>query len=235
MSISSVGGKANFDSLLSTKGAIAGYNGTETVSISASTSTATNIALSVDTTSTSKIGTVSISSSTVTSGYTLIASSTLTASAATVTLSSIPETYKALYVYVNWSPTTTAAVDFQTKWNTTTSYSVISMTSISSSPGVTGSNNGSWSYGYVVGDSLSTPTNDTNYFRMVFPNYASGSKERVALVQAGFAQPTDSSKVIGVAAIVANSLTTAITSLEFSVSSGNIASGSSFLLYGFKV
>lgn len=234
MSISSVGGAANVGSLLASKGEIAGYNGTETVAISASTSTATNIALSVDTTAASKIGTVSINASTVTTGSILIASSVLTADAAAVTFSSIPGTYKSLYVYVSWAPTTTGTVDFQTKWNTHTSYSVIGLVSLSTSPYYANINQGAWGYGYIVGDSGSTPTNDTNYFRMVFPNYASGSKNRTALVHANHAQAAHS-KTIGSAVIIANTLTTAITSLEFNVSTGNLASGSSFQLYGLKV
>ena len=125
-------------------------------------------------------------------------------------------------------------MDFQTKWNTHTSYFVVGFTSESTSPYYGNKNTSGWSYGYLVGDSGTTPTNDTNSFRMVFPNYASGSKNRVALVSAMHALGAHA-KVIGSAAIVGSSLTTAITSLEFSVSSGNLASGSSFLLYGLKV
>jgi len=231
VSISSVGGRANITAVLPGKGSIVGYDGTSSVGISASTAT---VAISVDTTAASKLGTVAISISTVTTAFDLIASSVLTADAATVTFSSIPGTYKSLYIYGQWAPVTTATVDFQTKWNSHTSYYLIGIASVSSSPYYSNTNAAGLVWAYIAGDSLSTPANDTNYFRMVFPNYASGSKNRVALISAMQAQNT-SSKVIASAANVASSLTSAITSLEFSLSSGNLASGSSFLLYGLKV
>jgi len=230
VSISSVGGRANITAVLPGKGSIVGYDGTSSVGISASTAT---VAISVDTTAASKLGTVAISTSTVTTAFDLIASSVLTADAATVTFSSIPGTYKSLYIYGQWAPVTTSAVDFQTKWNSHTSYYLIGISSVSASP-YYANNNATYTYAYVAGDSNATPANDTNYFRMVFPNYASGSKNRVALISAMHAQ-NENTKVIASAANVASSLTSAITSLEFSVSSGNLASGSSFLLYGLKV
>lgn len=231
MSISSVGGRASLTAVLPGKGSIVGHDGTSSVGISASTAT---VALSVDTTAASKLGTVAISTSTVTTAFDLIASNVLTADAASVTFSSIPGTYKSLYIYGQWAPVTTAAVDFQTKWNTHTSYFVIGFSSNSAAPYYSNINTAAWPYGYIVGNSGRTPTNETNFFRMVFPNYASGSKNRVALVSAMHALGVHT-QVIGSAAIVGSSLTTAITSLEFSVSSGNLASGSSFLLYGLKV
>lgn len=231
MSISSVGGQANITTVLSGKGSIVGYDGTSSVEISASTAT---VAISVDTTAASKLGTVAISVSTATTAFELIASSVLTADAATVTFSSIPGTYKSLYIYGQWAPVTSASVDFQTKWNSHTSYYVIGISSLSASPYYANTNTSGWLYGYLIGDSIATPAYETNFFRMVFPNYASGSKNRVALVSAMPALGAHT-KVIGSVAMVGSSLTTAITSLEFSVSSGNLASGSSFLLYGLKV
>ena len=231
MSISSVGGQANITTVLSGKGSIVGYDGTSSVEISASTAT---VAISVDTTAPSKLGTVAISVSTATNAFDLIASSVLTADAATVTFSSIPGTYKSLYVYGQWAPVTTATVDFQTKWNSITSYYLIGITSLSSSPYYASMNTAGYLYAYITENSLATSANETNYFRMVFPNYASGSKDRVALISSMRAQSANS-KSIDSLATVATSLTSAITSLEFSVSSGNLASGSSFLLYGLKV
>ena len=231
MSISSVGGQANITAVLPGKGSIVSYDGTSSVGISASTAT---VAISVDTTAASKLGTVAISVSTATTAFDLIASSVLTADAATVTFSSIPGTYKSLYIYGQWAPVTSATVDFQAKWNSHTSYYLIGITSLSASPYYESTNLAGLVWAYIGQNSLSTPANDTNYFRMVFPNYASGSKDRVALISSMRAQST-SSKSIDSLAAVANSLTSAITSLEFSVSSGNLASGSSFLLYGLKV
>lgn len=231
MSISSVGGQANYTEVLAGKGSIVGHDGTSSVEISASTAT---VALSVDTAAASKLGTVAISVSTTTAAFDLIASSVLTADTATVTFSSIPGTYKSLYIYGQWAPVTTASVDFQTKWNTETSYYIIGIVSNSASPYYTNQNTSGYLYGYIPSHSGSTPTYDTNFFRMVFPNYASGSKNRVALVNSMYALGAHS-KVVSSLGMVGNALSVPITSLEFSVSSGNLASGSSFLLYGLKV
>ncbi len=232
MSISSVGGRANLTAVLPGKGSIVGHDGTSSVGISASTAT---VAISVDTTAASKLGTVAISTSTVTTAFDLIASNVLTADAASVTFSSIPGTYKSLYIYGQWAPVTTASVDFQTKWNTSGSYWVIGYESVTSSPFVASINTDSWAYGYLVGTSMPTPANESNHFNMVFPNYANGSKNRVALVEVMHANNSLNSKIVAAGAVTSLNLTSAITSLEFSVSSGNLASGSSFLLYGLKV
>ena len=165
--------------------------------------------------------------------YTLISSNVLTSSAATVTFSAIPSTYTDLVL--RWSARGTAAVSavaIYAKLNTSTgvySYTLVGVDdgTVLSDRGSNQTNNDS---GRFSGGS--TTANTFGSGELYLPNYAGTTQKPMS----SFAVSENNSSTvyrIRANAMLAN-VTSAVSSIELSTSTGNFDSGSSFYLYGIK-
>jgi hypothetical protein len=170
--------------------------------------------------------------------YNLIASNVLGSSAATVTFSAIPATYTDLVLRLSTRTDRTSA-NLQrlfVKFNgdgTTTNYSSIEVSrNGTSASSASQTNSSSIRLGYTQAtDSTSNTFASTEIY---FPNYTSSINKPFS----AFAAPEDnvSGYMDGANFATAGlySSTSAITSVTFSLPTGNFVSGSSFYLYGIK-
>lgn len=166
--------------------------------------------------------------------YTLIASNTLSTSASFVTFSSIPQTYTDLLVrYSHRSTHASVTVNGQLYINNVTSGTKYSSTSLSgdgSAASSTRESNTNKIY-YPTGTGSSATSNTFGSGEVYIPNYTA-SQNRVV---SGFGvSETDATAAqIEIRAQLYRD-TTAVTRLDFYLNFGDLASGSSFFLYGIK-
>ena len=163
------------------------------------------------------------------STLTPIATYTASGSVGTFTFSSIPQTYTDLVLIMNFANSTAAAdtrVQFNGDTGTNYSYSYLagSGTSASSGRGTNGT-----SIQFSNGPIGSTTTNETAIMQIM--NYSNTATYKSTLTRVNVADGA----YAGVGANVGLwRSTSAITSLTFAMSTGNLTSSSTFTLYGVK-
>lgn len=162
--------------------------------------------------------------------YTLIASNTLSSSTASVTFSSIPQTYTDLVL--RGSIRSTTAIDGQLTFNGTggTSYSRTYLRGDGSTAGSARNSN----QAYIVLDDIyrngSSTTNTFASFEIYVPSYTASQNKPVFYDGADETNGTTAYRY-GIAGLFRN--TTAISSLTLTLTTSAV-SGSSFFLYGIK-
>lgn len=167
----------------------------------------------------------------------LISSTTLTTSAASVTFSSIPATYTDLVLKMSMRADTAAGFErLQIRFNgdTATNYSTID---VYSTPGqVLSETNANKTYFYIQ-QAINSTAQTANTFanaELYIPSYQASQNKPAGF----FGVAENNSASLNAAFININSdlwrNTSAITSLNASIGSGNFVSGSSFYLYGIK-
>jgi hypothetical protein len=167
--------------------------------------------------------------------YTLIASNTLSSSAASVTFSAIPGTYTDLVVRCSVRLAAGAGSTIQdllVRFNaTTTNYSITQLTSDGSaaSSGRISNTTRMLITNVVSGDNA---TNNTfGSVEIYIPSYTVSQNKPIA----NFGASENNSTTAGISAVAGLWRdTTAISSIELYNGVGNLASGSSFFLYGIK-
>ena len=166
--------------------------------------------------------------------YTLIASNTLGSSAASVTFSSIPNTYTDLVLKMSIKTTNNSATgDGWIQINSASNtyyYRRLFGTGISSGSDSSSGDFSGFFFNQVNGSS-SVVTNVFANSEFYIPNYT-GSTKKIAS-QFTVQERNDSVAYINALAH-STDITSAISSLTIYGSSGNLASGSSFFLYGIK-
>ena len=162
-----------------------------------------------------------------TNTYTPIASVTLSSASATVDFTSIPQTFRDLILIVD-GKAATAQTFFRMRVNSDSgnNYNVVNMM---------GASNGSNSYsssnqnGFDLDFFVSTITTDNNFFQIQFLDYSQTNKHKTMLLRSKTYRDTE---------LATNSIagrwasTSAITSMSIFLNAGNLASGSTFSLYG---
>lgn len=167
--------------------------------------------------------------------YTLIASNTLSSSAASVTFSAIPSTYTDLMF--KWSAravTDTNPSSCSIEFNSNTTEGSATYLRVDSSGSPVSLNR----TGVTVFDRFADVASDltANTFsngEVYIPNYTASANKPVSM----FNVNENNATIAALSPLVAAGLfsnTSAITSILFKQLSGNIASGSSFFLYGIK-
>jgi hypothetical protein len=158
------------------------------------------------------------------SGMTLISTTTL--SGATVTISSIPQTYNSLFMVISGVTNATANGNFQCAPNgsatITNQFGTNAAATVNSFIGE-----------YIrfnSGNMTITRTLSTNSWILQIDNYASTTAYKPYIIRGGFFEDT-----LGRAMFYAGNITTnsAITSLVFNNAGGNLSTGT-VLLYGVK-
>jgi len=171
--------------------------------------------------------------------YELIASNTLGSSAASVTFSAIPATYTDLVL--KWSGrSSTAGTGYQnTKvtLNGLSSGTLTSQTWLQNLAGSASSNRWGTAYPGYFWWEFQTPSagwtsNTFSSYEMYLPNYAGSTAKPSSLFGVAENNATDPYWMIASANLTQD--TSAISSIEIAVTSGNFVSGSSFFLYGIK-
>lgn len=162
------------------------------------------------------------------STMTPIATSTLTAAAATVTFSSIPQGYTDLTL-VAGAIGSSAGLDIRVQVNsdTASNYSITRLLGFTSATSNRASNATYWQLTNSVGISTTEPT--THILQLM--NYSNNTTNKTVLVRYNQFQSTFSEVAAEVGLWRS---TSAITSITFSLNSGNYAAGSTFTLYGIK-
>jgi hypothetical protein len=160
--------------------------------------------------------------------YNLIASSTLSSSAASVTFSSIPGTYTDLILKLSLRNT---ANQFYGKITFNGSPTVTQSIISGYGSGVSAYTDSS-AYMQISGNNQSASTSNTFGIQNIYiPNYTSAVNKPASLFSVTENNGT-TAYIEARAARIAN--TVAITSMTFASASGDLASGSSFFLYGVK-
>jgi hypothetical protein len=167
--------------------------------------------------------------------YTLIASNTLSSSAASVTFSSIPNTYTDLVLRFS-ARTDAATLDREVRLNfnsdTTTLYSNTVLRGTNTSTSSFRDLNATFTIGGRVPGSTAT-SNTFSSQEIYIPSYIASQNKPTSL----FSVREDNVALATNFALVSAGLyrsTTAISSIQLSLSADNFASGSSFFLYGIK-
>lgn len=169
------------------------------------------------------------------STYTLISSNVLSSNAASVTFSSIPQTYTDLVLKVSVKTTSASAVgDFWIRLNSATSeYYYTRM--YGAGGGGSGNDRSVGDYpGFYTANANGSNAVVANVFANVeyyIPNYAGSN---VKLASQFMAQERNDSLAYLEAYAHLSNITAAITSLTIIPNGTNLASGSSFYLYGIK-
>jgi hypothetical protein len=169
--------------------------------------------------------------------YTLIASNTLGSSAASVTFSSIPNTYTDLVLRISWR-TDASGVYSQTpivRFNGQTSGTNYSNTYLNGS-GTTASSGRyssdfTWRPYLLLTGSASTANTFANV-ELYIPNYLTSTNKPASLFGVSELNQT-TNNTIGTNALLWSN-TSAITSIKLEAPTDNFVSGSSFFLYGIK-
>lgn len=159
--------------------------------------------------------------------YVALATTTASGSTGTITFSSIPSTYTDLVLVMNFANSTAAAdtrVQFNGDTGTNYSYTYLAGSGSSASSGRASSGT---SIQFSNGPTGSTTTNETAIMQIM--NYANATTYKTALTRVNVADGA----YAGVGANVGLwRSTSAITSLTFTMSTGNLTSSSTFSLYG---
>ncbi len=166
------------------------------------------------------------------SSRTLITSQTLASAAATVTFSSIPQTYTDLEFRLSVRGTSSATIRntrFTVNGTNTVSYTLLQGTN-----GTAVSSRATAQTNIQSGiTSAATATADTFSSHSIYiPNYA-GSTTKPMSVYSAMENNSATDFYLETYAILQNQ-TTAITDITFAISANNYAIGSSFYLYGLK-
>lgn len=168
--------------------------------------------------------------------YSLIASNTLSSSAASVTFSSIPNTFTDLVLRFSGRTSTGSgsgyAAQIEFNGDTSTNYSYRNIWNTSSTAV------GSWSssndtYASLLG-AINTNANTANTFSSVeiyIPNYTSSNNKPLSAINA--TENNDPSFVIAATANLWRN-SAAINQIKITTAASTFASGSSFFLYGIK-
>ena len=165
--------------------------------------------------------------------YTLIASNTLSSSAASVTFSAIPNTYTDFIV--KFSARTTASITAANLLITLNSTSSgYSRTRLYGTGSAAASDRTSSAVDFTIDDSVPGVLGTTNTFNngeIYIPNYAGSTNKPSSM----FITPerNNTAATMSVAAGLWSN-TAAISTIAFSLNTGNFAIGSSFFLYGIK-
>lgn len=162
------------------------------------------------------------------STYTPIASQTLTSASNNVTFSSIPSTYTDLFLVCNFGASSNG-YGFYIYYNNDTNGGNYSNTSLRGNGSSATSTRISSTNVIYVDSVLSANTGITTNARINVMNYANTTTYKTALIRANNTDSTHSGAV-ATAGLWRN--TSAITSISFGSFSGNLASGSTFNLYG---
>jgi hypothetical protein len=166
------------------------------------------------------------------STYTLISSQVLGSSAASVTFSSIPQTYKDLVLQVSGRLTVAntqyfAGLTFNT--DTSTNYSDTDLIANGTTPG--SSQHSSSNYIYLPAIPAATATANTfGSFEIYVPSYTSASNKPLSLTGPAENNSASAFTLTANAGLWRN--TAAINQIVLTTLSGNFVSGSSFYLYG---
>ena len=168
--------------------------------------------------------------------YTLISSQVLSSSAASVTFSSIPQTYKDLVVRVSVRDDDTSANTALAKLSTNSSSANISITRLyTDGSTVTSSRLGGQSVMYSPGaDSSLATANTFGSIEWYIPQYAGSTTKPISVfgaAETNAATFSSGSQALGTYAGFLNS-TTAITSVTIAANGPNWVTNSSFYLYG---
>lgn len=160
--------------------------------------------------------------------YEAIATQTLGSAAATVTFSSIPSTYTDL-VLVMSAIGSSAGSDLRVQVNsdTASNYSITRLLGYTSVTSNRASNATYWQLTNSVGVGTTEPTANI----LQFLNYSNTTTNKTVLVRYNQFQSTYSEVASEVGLWRS---TSAISTITFSLSSGNYATGSTFSLYGIK-
>ena len=171
------------------------------------------------------------------STYTLISSNVLTSSAASVTFSAIPSTYKDLEVRFSarTDDTSWAAYCWVTVNGASTNFSETYLRGNSAT--ATSGRDSAQSSWYQV--RLNGANSDANTFgsaSIYFPSYTASQNKPVSIISTNEGNTSTSGYVVMTATAALWSNTSAITSITIDASTGgtNFVSGSSFYLYGIK-
>jgi hypothetical protein len=148
--------------------------------------------------------------------YDLIASNVLTSSASSVTFSSIPATYRDLILVIDAGATSSSGFEIQVNSDTGNNYSNVNMM------GFDGGTTGSASITYSAYTPTLSAATTKVFIVTQFMDYSATDKHKTALMR------RNDIHVGAIAGRWAN--TNAINTIKISAS--NIASGSSFYLYG---
>ena len=171
--------------------------------------------------------------------YIPIASTTLSTTAASVTFSSIPQTYTDLVL--RWSGRSdTAGTGYQnTKitLNGLTSGTLTSQTWLQNLAGAASSNRWSTAYPGYFWWEFQTPSagwtsNTFSSYELYLPNYTSSTSKPSSVYGVAENNTTDPYWMIASANLTAT--TSAISEIAVAVTSGNFVAGSTFHLYGIK-
>jgi hypothetical protein len=167
--------------------------------------------------------------------YTLISSNVLGSSTASVTFSSIPSTYEDLVLRVSGrgddSANPQGSIRLYINGNTSSVYSFTRLTADGSTVASYTSGSGDELF-FTFG--LSTAQSTANTFgnaEIYIPNYTSSANKQMSGFQV---METNSSTAFMGATAGLTRITSAITSIEVALNTGNYVSGSSFYLYGIK-
>ena len=162
--------------------------------------------------------------------YEPIATTTLGSATATVTFSSIPSTYTDLVLVMSaFGSASGADIRVQVNSDTASNYSLTRLVGYTTAFSNRASNATYWQItnSVGIGSSSSEPTADV----IQFMNYSNTTTNKTMLVRHN--QP-QSSLMETAAQVGLYRSTSAITSITFTLSSGNYSSGSTFTLYGIK-
>jgi hypothetical protein len=162
--------------------------------------------------------------------YEPIATTTLGSAAATVTFSSISGSYTDLVLVMSaFGSVSGADIRVQVNSDTASNYSLTRLVGYTTAFSNRASNATYWQItnSVGIGSSSSDPTADV----IQFMNYSNTTTNKTILVRHN--QP-QSSLMETAAQVGLYRSTSAITSITFSLSSGNYSSGSTFTLYGIK-
>lgn len=165
--------------------------------------------------------------------YQLIASNTLAASAASVTFSSIPNTYTDLVVRISTRRDTGsfASLFFRVNGSTGSNFST---TYVQGNGATAASLNATGVNRFNIYDIVPGTTETSNTFNSIeiyVPNYAVTQNKQMSAFGVG---ETNSTTAYVIAQAGLRSVTDAVTSIEILPAAGSFVSGSSFFLYGIK-
>jgi hypothetical protein len=152
--------------------------------------------------------------------YIALATTTLGSAASSVTFSSIPATYKDLVLIVNArNSSVDAGIRVRFNSDAASNYSFVTMRGNGST-----ATSSSSTTDFVPGVDAFTAQGSMGVYQIM--DYSATDKHKTVLVRGGYA--ADDTK----AAAVRWANTSAITSIGFTMASGNFTSGSTFSLYG---
>jgi hypothetical protein len=168
--------------------------------------------------------------------YTLISSNVLSSPAASVTFSSIPQTYTDLVlrmsIRTDFAGSTTSRADLVINGSTSSIYSRTQLRATAGSLSSFRTANAAILFGTTFADAATATSNIFSSDERYFPNYT-GSANKVISTYAVAEDNTSTDATISVQAALFSS-TAAITSLQLTFDSANAIAGSSFYLYGIK-